>query len=88
MLSLQASLVKQDGNTVIAIGIGNATDMKELTNIASRTVGNKSLVYQVGDYEALQTLDSVVAHVACEGNYGDRCEKTCLWGFRQSETKI
>ena len=60
--------------------------MKELTNIASRTVGNKSLVYQVGDYEALQTLDSVVAHVACEGNYGDRREKTCLWGFRQSET--
>ena len=61
--------MKQDGRTIIAIGVGNATALKELENIASTTAENKSLVYQVGDYKALKTLNSVVAHVACQGDY-------------------
>ena len=54
---------------MIAIGIGNATDYTELTNIASSTAGNRSYVYQVGDYEALQTLNEKVAYVACGGKF-------------------
>ena len=67
-LTLQAALLKQRGDTtVIAIGIGNATDPKELSNIASDKGANNSQVYQVGDYDALQTLNSLVAYVACGG---------------------
>ena len=60
--------MKQRGDTtVIAIGIGNATDPQELSNIASLKGANDSQVYQVGDYDALQTLNSLVAYVACGG---------------------
>ena len=60
---------------MIAIGVGNATDFGELTDIASENPDtNKTMVYQVGSVQALQTLDRVVAHVACKG--------TCLQGCR------
>ncbi|XP_052797297.1 collagen alpha-4(VI) chain-like [Mya arenaria] len=62
----QAQLAKESDNvTLIAIGIGNETDSDELEGLASTDNMNKSLVYQVGDFEALKTLEKVVATVAC-----------------------
>ncbi|XP_053405850.1 collagen alpha-1(XII) chain-like [Mercenaria mercenaria] len=63
----QAMLAKRDSNiTIIAIGVGNGTDVNELTDIATVDKNsNQSLVYEVGDFEALQTLDNVVATVTC-----------------------
>ncbi|WAQ98614.1 CO6A4-like protein, partial [Mya arenaria] len=61
-----AQLAKESDNvTLIAIGIGNETDSDELEGLASTDNMNKSLVYQVGDFEALKTLEKVVATVAC-----------------------
>ncbi|XP_060583327.1 collagen alpha-1(XII) chain-like [Ruditapes philippinarum] len=63
----QAMLAKQSGNiTIIAIGVGNGTDVNELTAIATLDQNsNRSLIYEVGSFEALQTLNTVVATVAC-----------------------
>ena len=60
-------LAKQSGNiTIIAIGVGNGTDVNELTDIATvDKYSNRSLIYEVGSFEALKTLDNVVATVAC-----------------------
>ncbi|XP_053405497.1 matrilin-2-like [Mercenaria mercenaria] len=57
----QANLAKSEGITVFSIGIGNLTDENELLAIAS----DKRFSFEVGDYEKLLTLESVVAHMAC-----------------------
>ncbi|KAL4227529.1 von Willebrand factor (vWF) type A domain [Mactra antiquata] len=63
---LQATLAKDDNITIIAIGVGNSTDQEELNNIATFDVlNNRNLVYQVGDFAALETLNNTVATVAC-----------------------
>lgn len=46
---------------MFSIGIGNLTDKDELLAIAS----DKRFLFEVGDYETLLTLDSVIAHRAC-----------------------
>lgn len=68
-------LAKQNGNiTIIAIGIGNETDVDELRDIATKDqASGQSLIYQVGDFEALKTLNKVVATVACGCKLFKRC---------------
>lgn len=66
MFVFQAQLAKSTGNfTLMAIGVGNQTVYSELVDIASVNEQNKSLVYEVGDFAALQTLNKAVATVAC-----------------------
>lgn len=60
---VQANLAKSEGITMFSIGIGNLTDKDELLAIAS----DKRYLFEVGDFETLLTIDSVVAHLACGG---------------------
>ncbi|KAH3830568.1 collagen alpha-1(XII) chain-like [Dreissena polymorpha] len=62
----QAQLLKASGNvTIIAIGIGNETDDAELRSIATTDAFNNSQVYHAENFNALQTLNNIVATVAC-----------------------
>ncbi|KAL4227324.1 biological adhesion [Mactra antiquata] len=66
----QADLAKQEGITMFSIGIGNLTDTNELLAIAS----DKQYMTEVGDFDTLLKLDSIIAHRACgvvlpEGHY-------------------
>ena len=60
---MQAQLARADGIEMFSIGIGNQTSSAELLAIAS----SPRYVFEVGDYQTLFTLDSVVAHRACGG---------------------
>ena len=63
LTKVQAQLARADGIAMFSIGIGNQTSSEELQAIAS----SPGFVFQVGDYQTLFTLDSVVAHRACGG---------------------
>ncbi|KAK3605644.1 hypothetical protein CHS0354_032596 [Potamilus streckersoni] len=62
----QAELAKNDGITLFAIGIGNETEQEELKNIAS---GDR--VYHVEGFDALETINSAVAHTTCGVNLNE-----------------
>ena len=59
----QANLAKADGITMFSIGIGNESVQSELVDIAS----DRRFVFKVGDFNALSTIDNVIAHTACGG---------------------
>jgi len=68
---VQARLLKEDGDVLIAIGVGNETNSEELGAIASLDhVTGDSAVFQVGSFQALQTLNKTVAYKTCSAVVG------------------
>ncbi|KAL3865535.1 hypothetical protein ACJMK2_042911, partial [Sinanodonta woodiana] len=62
----QAELARNDGITLFAIGVGNETEQEELMNI-----GSGDRVYHVEGFDALETINSAVAHTTCGVNLNE-----------------
>ena len=59
----QAVRAKEEGVTMIVIGVGNDTDHDELHNMAT----SDNFLYEVNDYDDLLTIHLDVARNICKG---------------------
>ncbi|KAL8560061.1 hypothetical protein ACOMHN_041530 [Nucella lapillus] len=61
-----AALLKKDGVHVFAVGVGQEVDHQELEDIASKPY--KNFLFEVGTYEALNSVQYLLAIKACHTN--------------------
>jgi len=55
---------------IISIGVGNLVSPDELNGMASLDKSGNPLVYQVGSYAMLTTVQDQLSQVACEADVG------------------
>ncbi|XP_070204098.1 cartilage matrix protein-like isoform X2 [Littorina saxatilis] len=71
-----ADTLKKGGAYVFSIGVGNSTDEEELVSIGSEPA--RDFVFKVNGYNALNTIQDILAYRACEVPSGDlfaRCQQ-------------
>lgn len=65
---------RQAGIAMFAIGIGDQTNKDELDAIAT----NSSMVFQVGDFDMLETINSQLVSAACDIPVGEHSFSFCF----------
>lgn len=66
-----ANEAKRSGIIIVVIGVGDKTDRDELEAIASLNSTGSPIVYEVDNYDALYTIQSEIAAVACDIDVGE-----------------
>lgn len=63
---LQASLLKEIGINIFAIGVGPFIDKKELISMASSPTEDLNFVFDVSTYDALKSVENLLAKRTCQ----------------------
>lgn len=66
-----ANEAKRSGIMNVVIGVGDKTDRDELEAMASLNSTGSPIVYEVDNYDALYTIQSEIAAVACDIDVGE-----------------
>lgn len=76
MTKRQAQLAHSSGIQIMAIGVGKATNKRELRDIASDP--DSEFVFDLNSFSALQAIKYRFADIACGGNMGKTMHLCCL----------
>lgn len=86
---LQASLLKEIGINIFAIGVGPFIDKKELISMASSPTEDLNFVFDVSTYDALKSVENLLAKRTCQiaakqmDSYGTTFKKEFQFKFQQ-----
>ena len=81
--SAAARAARLAGINTFAIGVGDGVDRKELTNIASEP--SDDFVFQVTDFEALDSIKNQLADKACHGKQNVKMFLQTKWSAMMTQ---